>query len=220
LLVDVYKLPFEQLYATYFGGYADSDLQPDFEARDILLKFLPDHRVIPFGIKDNFWEMGKTGPCGPCVELHFDRVGGRCAADLVNQDDPDVIEVWNLVFIQYDRMLSGQLKRLPKSHIDTGMGLERLLSILQKKRSNYDTDLFLPLFEAIHSRTGCRAYSGKVGREDVDNIDTAYRVVADHVRTVSVAIADGALPENAVIFAAQHSIRLLFLSLLKTLLRA
>ncbi|CAL0304304.1 unnamed protein product [Lupinus luteus] len=196
LLTSVYKLPTDRIYATYFGGDDSSGLAPDTEARDIWLNFLPPERVLPFGCKDNFWEMGDTGPCGPCTEIHFDRIGNRDAASLVNNDDPTCIEIWNLVFIQFNREADGSLKPLPAKHVDTGMGFERLTSILQNKMSNYDTDVFLPIFDAIQLATGARPYSGKVGQEDEDKVDMAYRVIADHIRTLSFAIADGSRPGN------------------------
>jgi len=195
-LTEVCKLPPDRLYATYFEGDAKAGLEPDHEARELWLRYLPPERVLPGNAKDNFWEMGDTGPCGPCSELHFDRIGGRNAARLVNADDPDVIEIWNLVFIQFDRQPDATLRPLPAKHVDTGMGLERLVSILQNVRSNYDTDLFAPLFAEIERRTGARPYRGKLGAEDADNVDTAYRVLADHARTLTFAIADGATPSN------------------------
>ena len=196
LLVREYGLPEEQIYASYFGGDEALGLEPDLEARDLWLQYLPAERVLPFDKKDNFWEMGDTGPCGPCSEVHFDRIGGRDASALVNADDPMVVEIWNLVFMQYFREDAATLKPLPNKHIDTGMGLERVASILQGKTSNYDTDAFTPILKEIQALTGARAYEGKLGDEDPEYIDTAYRVLADHARTLAYALADGAVPSN------------------------
>ncbi len=196
-LTEVLGLSPTRLYATYFGGDEDAGLAPDDEAKELWLKHLPPHRVIPGDMKDNFWEMGDTGPCGPCSEIHYDRVGDRDASSLVNQDDPDVLEVWNLVFIQFNRESATKLVPLPSKHVDTGMGLERLVSVLQDKRSNYDTDVFTPLFDAIQQATGARAYEpGVDGERLTDPVNVAYRVIADHLRTLSFAIADGAIPSN------------------------
>ncbi|MHA7812261.1 MAG: alanine--tRNA ligase [Phycisphaerales bacterium] len=186
----------ERLYATYFGGDESAGLEPDLEAKQLWERHLPPERVMPFGMADNFWEMGDTGPCGPCSELHYDRIGGRDASAMVNMDDPEVIELWNLVFIQFDRLGPTELKPLPDKHIDTGMGLERIVSVLQDKPSNYDTDIFTPIFDAIRELTGARAYTGKVGKDDTDGVDEAYRVVADHIRTLVIAITDGQMPGN------------------------
>ena len=171
-------------------------MPPDLETRDIWLKYVPAARLLPFDASDNFWEMGDVGPCGPATEIHYDRIGGRDAAALVNLDDPDVLEIWNNVFIQYNREADG-LKLLPAQHVDTGMGFERITSILQDKRSNYDTDVFRPLFAEITKVTGAPPYTGRIGADDADTRDMAYRVIADHIRTLSFSIADGARPDSA-----------------------
>ncbi|CAH0482842.1 unnamed protein product [Peronospora belbahrii] len=196
LLTEVYGIDKNRLYATYFGGDKKQGLPSDEETHLIWLDYLPAERVLPFDCKDNFWEMGDVGPCGPCTEIHYDRIGNRNAASLVNADVPDVIEIWNNVFIQFNREQDGKLVPLPHKHVDTGMGFERLASILQGKDSNYDTDVFTPLFAAIQKSANSAPYTGKLGEEDSDKKDMAYRVVADHVRTLTIAITDGAVPSN------------------------
>lgn len=196
LLTKQWGIPSERLYATYFEGDPQTGLQPDLEAKAEWLKYLPEDQILPGNAKDNFWEMGDTGPCGPCSELHFDRIGGRNAASLVNMDDPDVLEIWNLVFMQYDRQPDKSLIELPAKSVDTGLGLERVVSVLQNKRANYDTDMFHCYFTKIHELTGTRAYTDLYGAEDKDGIDMAYRVLADHARTLSVSLADGGRPDN------------------------
>ncbi|KLT44339.1 putative alanine-tRNA ligase [Cutaneotrichosporon oleaginosum] len=197
LLTRVYGLPKDRLYVTYFEGDAAQGLEPDLEAKQIWRDMgVPENHILPGNAKDNFWEMGATGPCGPCSEIHFDRIGGREAAHLVNMDDPDVLEIWNNVFIQYNRETNGDLRPLPAKHIDTGMGFERLVSVLHNVRSNYDTDVFTPIFKKIQELTGAREYQGKLGAEDEGEIDTAYRVIADHIRTLTIAISDGGVPDK------------------------
>ncbi|KAK7194805.1 alanyl-tRNA synthetase [Novymonas esmeraldas] len=196
LLTVVYKLPKDQLYVTYFEGDPKNGLEPDLEAKGLWGQFLPDSQIIPGNAKDNFWEMGDTGPCGPCSEVHFDRIGGRNAADLVNKDDPMVVEIWNLVFMQFERRADGSLTPLPQKHIDTGMGLERLTSILQDVKSNYDTDAWIPIFEAIQAATGYpKSYVEIRGEGPIDPV-VAYRVVADHIRCLTTAVGDGVMPDS------------------------
>ncbi|MGP1310143.1 MAG: alanine--tRNA ligase, partial [Phycisphaerales bacterium] len=196
LLTKVWGLDPERLYASYFQGDKSSGLDADKEAFNLWTRHLPESRILPFGMKDNFWEMGETGPCGPCSEIHYD---GRSDEErarepgwkLVNADDPRVLEIWNLVFIQFNRSETG-LRPLPAKHVDTGMGLERITRVLQGRQSNYDTDAFTPFFDAIATLTGAPKYAGEM--ESVR--DVAYRVVADHIRTLTFAITDGAVPSN------------------------
>lgn len=197
LLTKVYGLDPARLYVTYFEGNPAMNLEPDLEAKELWRSVgVPEDHILPGNMKDNFWEMGDQGPCGPCSEVHYDKVGGRNAAHLVNQDDPLVVEIWNNVFIQFDRQPDKSLKSLPAKHVDTGMGFERLVSALQDKESNYATDVFTPLFARIQEVTGARPYTDKYGKDDQDGIDTAYRVVADHIRLLTFAITDGGVPNN------------------------
>ncbi len=194
-LVDVLKLDKNRLYATVFEGYAPEGLERDNEAAGYWEQHLPASHIINGNRHDNFWEMGDTGPCGPCSEIHIDLRSDeeRAAVDgatLVNKDNPQVIEIWNLVFMQYNRKADGSLEPLPAKVIDTGMGFERLCMALQGKKSNYDTDVFTPIISVISDITGL-----KYGEDE--KVDVAMRVVADHLRTISFSIADSQLPSNA-----------------------
>jgi len=194
-LVDVLKLAPKDLYVTVFEGSKEENLERDDEAAAIWAKHVPADHIINGNKHDNFWEMGDTGPCGPCSEIHLDsrteeekaKVPGR---ELVNKDDPQVIEIWNLVFMQFNRKADGSLEKLTMNVIDTGMGFERLVRALQGKHSNYDTDVFQPIIKEI-SRLSGKEY----GKEE--DVDVAMRVIADHLRAVSFSIADGQLPGNA-----------------------
>lgn len=183
LLTEVWQLPKERLYATVY--------KTDDEAYEIWKKYLPENQIQRFGEKDNFWEMGETGPCGPCSEIHYDRTEDLSGAKLVNAGSPDVIEIWNLVFIQYNRNTQGELEPLKAKHVDTGMGFERIVSVIQGTKSNYDTDVFMPIIQRISELSG-KKYNTELGNSD----GIAMRVIADHLRTLSFAIADGALPGN------------------------
>ncbi|ROT43605.1 tRNA synthetase class II [Sodiomyces alkalinus F11] len=197
LLTKVYGLNPDNLYVTYFEGDASLGLEPDLEAKEIWKTVgVPERAILTGDMKDNFWTMGDTGPCGPCSEIHLDLIGGRDAAHLVNQDDPTVVEIWNLVFMTLSRNADGTLLPLPAKHIDTGMGFERVVAALQGARSNYATDVFAPLFKQIQEVTHARPYTDKYGDDDVDGVDTAYRVVADHIRLLTFSITDGAVPNN------------------------
>ena len=198
LLTEVYGLPKDRLYATVFAGDDTDGLEPDVEAENLWKVWLPTDRIMRFDRKDNFWEMGDTGPCGPCSEIHIDlrseeqrnKISGRT---LVNQDHPLVIEIWNLVFIQFNRKANKSLVELPDKHVDTGMGFERLAMAIQGKTSNYDTDIFMPFIQKMEKDSGIKYtydYSGD------KKSDIAMRVVADHVRAVTIAIADGQQPNN------------------------
>lgn len=195
LLTEKYGIPPDRLYVTYFGGDPGAGLPADSETRDVWLSLgLPSERVLPFGLDCNFWEMGETGPCGPCTEIHYDHGVGEGAAAQVNAGNPGLVELWNLVFMQYHREADSSLQPLPRYSVDTGMGLERLVAVLQGTTSNYDTDLFTPLLDTIHQRSGARRYGGLVGSSPDASLDTAYRVLADHARALTVCIADGLYP--------------------------
>ena len=183
LLTDVLKLPKDRIHVTVF--------RTDDESMEIWKKYLPESHIHRFDEKDNFWEMGDTGPCGPCTEIHFDRTPDLSGGPLVNSGVPEVIEIWNNVFIQYNRTADGTLEDLPSRHVDTGMGFERLCAVMQQKDSNYDTDVFQPIIAFTEQ------LSGRTYRTELDHPDgVAMRVIADHIRTLSFAIADGAHPGN------------------------
>jgi alanyl-tRNA synthetase len=195
LLTEVYGIDKDILYVTVFEGIDDRDsLEMDTEAYDIWKQYIAEDRILKGNKKDNFWEMGEQGPCGPCSEIHVDirsaeekeKVDGK---SLVNMDHPQVVEIWNLVFMQYNRKANGSLENLPNKHIDTGMGFERLCMVLQDVKSNYDTDVFTPIIREIETIT-----NSDYGKDN--EIDIAIRVISDHVRAVAFSIADGQLPSN------------------------
>ncbi len=194
LLAGVYNIKKENLYITVFGGDEADGLVKDMEAYNFWKEFVPEERILFGSKKDNFWEMGESGPCGPCSEIHVDirdeadkkKVAG---CDLVNQDHPEVIEIWNLVFIEFNRKADGVLEPLPSKHVDTGMGFERLTMVLQDKKSNYDTDIFQGIIKEMENISGVRYRTNQ-------EADIAMRVIADHLRAVAFAIADGQLPSN------------------------
>lgn len=193
LLTNIYKINKNRLYVTYFGGDCDLNLEPDEETKNLWLQHLPENRVLPFGMKDNFWEMDSYGPCGSCTEIHYDKLGNREASDLVNMNDPTVIELWNLVFVQYNRHQDGTITTLNNKHVDCGMGLERLVSVLNGC-TNYEIDAFTQINNIITKITNGPTYTDKYGLDDPKFTDTAYRVIADHLRTMIFAINDGILP--------------------------
>ncbi len=232
LLTEVYKIDKGRLYVTYFEGDEKEGLEKDQEAYDLWKQYLPESHILPGNKKDNFWEMGETGPCGPCSEIHYDNRseeerGARSGATLVNADDPQVIEIWNNVFMQFNRLKDGSLQPLHNKHVDTGMGFERLVRVLQGKSSNYDTDVFQPLIQFIAEKSGkvyephpalskgegseyqadnqagvgsaANSLSPGEGRGEASetwNNAVAMRVMADHIRAIAFAIADGQLPSN------------------------
>lgn len=196
LLTDVYKIPKDRLYVTVFEGDASENLAFDQESWDIWKRFISEDRILRGNKKDNFWEMGETGPCGPCSEIHVDIRSDEARAirdgkELVNGGHPQVIEIWNKVFMQFNRKADGSLEPLPARHVDAGMGFERLCMVLQGVQSNYDTDVFTPIIRRLEVLSG-QAYSGTDKKSDI-----AIRVVADHLRAVSFAIADGQLPSSS-----------------------
>ena len=200
LLTEVYKIPKDILYVSVFEGNPDENVPFDQEAYDIWKTLISEDRIILGNKKDNFWEMGEQGPCGPCSEIHVDirsveekaKISGK---ELVNNDHPHVVEIWNNVFMEFNRKADGSLEKLPAQHVDTGMGFERLCMVLQGVQSNYDTDVFSPIIQHIEKITGAK-YTIKAKDEEEEKINIAIRVIADHVRAVAFAIADGQLPSN------------------------
>ncbi|KAF5291353.1 hypothetical protein FQA39_LY03504 [Lamprigera yunnana] len=196
LLTEKYKIPKETLYVTYFGGDPSLGLEADLETKHIWRNLgVLENKILPFGSKDNFWEMGPTGPCGHCTEIHIDRLGLTNRSKFVNKGLQDLTELWNIVFIQYNREDDGSIKLLPEKHVDTGMGLERLTAVLQGKFSNYDTDLFTIIFRGIE-KASIPKYDGKFGESDWNQLDTSYRILADHARMVTVCLGDGVIPDQ------------------------
>ena len=201
LLTEVYKIPKENLYVTVFEGSPEEGVPFDQEAYDIWKERIAEDHILLGNKKDNFWEMGDQGPCGPCSEIHVDirseeekaKIAGR---DLVNNDHPQVIEIWNNVFMEFNRKADGSLEKLPAQNVDTGMGFERLCMVLQGKQSNYDTDVFTPLIQKVEEITKTRYTNGIQVTPEQEQINVAIRVISDHIRAVAFAIADGQLPSN------------------------
>ncbi|MEW6772813.1 MAG: alanine--tRNA ligase [Bacteroidota bacterium] len=201
LLTEVYKIPKDRLYVTVFEGDEKENIPFDKESFEIWKQYVPENRILKGNKKDNFWEMGDTGPCGPCTEIHCDirnederkKIDGY---SLVNTGHPQVIEIWNLVFMQYERKANGSLVPLPKNHVDTGMGFERLCMVLQGKQSTYDTDVFTPMIQKIEELTQKKYDFSKEHLPEQRKINIAIRVIADHIRAIAFAIADGQLPSN------------------------
>lgn len=187
------NIPKDRLYVTYFGDH-NSEIPPDITAKKIWSRYLPESHILKGSIVENFWEMADTGPCGPCTEIHFDRIGNRLASSLVNKNDPDVLEVWNIVFMEYNRTSTG-LSRLNRPCVDTGIGFERLLSILNNVRSNYLTDLFVPIFEFIQQEGCLEEYTDAIYGESFEK-DKAYRILADHSRTIAVCLYYDVFPSS------------------------
>lgn len=199
LLTKVYEIPPERLYVTFFNGDQKMGLSPDLECKEIWRQIgVPEDRIVGFGASANFWEMGSSGPCGGCTEIHIDHLPSYKSVNRatdVNQDKSDLTELWNIVFVENFRNIDGSISKLYQKHIDTGMGFERLVSFLQGKRSNYDSDLFMPIFERIGKVTKAPSYSGSFEGGNCAT-DTAYRIIADHSRMATISLADGMFPEQ------------------------